>query len=689
MRSFDRQRLPGPTDRKGTPLIDLSGLAAHQASAAARLAAILSVFPGAILADEVGMGKSWIAAAMAREEIRRGRAVEILAPASLLEMWTGVLEQFEISARILSHESLFRRAWATGMHGEGLVIVDEAHRFRNPGTKRYDALAARTVGRRVLLVTATPFCNSSRDLASLLRLIVPDDGFRAFGIASVDQMIEENVDSLRRILAMVMIRRSRDSLPRSLALPRLARQVIRFPLTANGESCWKWIGKLSFPGIGGIDPKLLRRFYHHRLLSSPAALADSVRRQRRFYRRVLALGREGLDLGKRAYRRLFGDVDEDVEFQDMLFPGAWLSAPQTGSSVERIQRELDLLDGLLRELESVSDEKLRLLLQSLEDEFEPTLVFAGSIVTASALHEACRVLWNCGLITSRILKFDRRRIRSRADLFAAFSAGALDLLVLTDLGAEGLNLQRAGRVVHYDLPWNRVRLDQRNGRACRIGQRREEIRSLIFIPEERDGRRVLAAVARKGREARRFLPAPEAAPELSVPFPGAAHPRPESHGGCLHPRSEQCSEDLVVLEGSCFMLGLTVSDGQPIWSLPVPDDLPPAGASGLDSCAPAREAMGRVTSRLATRSILPSMLPEGSPQISLARRFEGIGLLDGDLEELLGRRYRAGVERLLGTMSGEYLDRSRAEYVRGILRRERSLDGAPIEGKARFAVLFG
>ena len=54
----------------------------------------------------------------------------------------------------------------------------------------------------------------------------------------------------------------------------------------------------------------------------------------------------------------------------------------------------------------------------------------------------------------------------------AFRAGRIDVVVSTDLAAEGLNLQRAGMVVHYDLPWNPVKLGPRNGRAHRIGQTR-------------------------------------------------------------------------------------------------------------------------------------------------------------------------------------------------------------------------
>jgi superfamily II DNA/RNA helicase len=93
-----------------------------------------------------------------------------------------------------------------------------------------------------------------------------------------------------------------------------------------------------------------------------------------------------------------------------------------------------------------------------------------------------------------------------ADAIEAFRRGSVDVLVCTDLAAEGLNLQRAGVVVHYDLPWNPVRLDQRNGRALRIGQTRDTVRAIYFLPL-REGRRtqVVSTLAHKNRTRKRLL----------------------------------------------------------------------------------------------------------------------------------------------------------------------------------------
>src|SRR6185369_12647956 len=91
----------------------------------------------------------------------------------------------------------------------------------------------------------------------------------------------------------------------------------------------------------------------------------------------------------------------------------------------------------------------------------------------------------------------------------AFRRGRTNLLVTTDRLSEGLNLQRAAVVIHYDIPWNPVKLDQRNGRAHRIGQQRDTVQAVYFIPEDRE---VMRVIARKNRERRETLKATDNRP---------------------------------------------------------------------------------------------------------------------------------------------------------------------------------
>jgi hypothetical protein len=88
-----------------------------------------------------------------------------------------------------------------------------------------------------------------------------------------------------------------------------------------------------------------------------------------------------------------------------------------------------------------------------------------------------------------------------------------------------LNLQRAGVVVHYDIPWNPVKLDQRNGRAWRIGQTRDRVQAIYFIPDSRRTR-IIETVAAKNRIRRHLL--------VARPSPGASrHPLPRERGSLV------------------------------------------------------------------------------------------------------------------------------------------------------------
>jgi SNF2 family DNA or RNA helicase len=434
-------------------------LAPHQQEAVARVLELLDRYGGAVLADEVGLGKSFVAAAVAAA--RQGEAIELIVPAALVTQWRATLSDFGVEARILTHDALARDPFVADPSRERLLIVDEAHAFRNRKTQRWAALARRSVAARLLLVTATPICNSLDDLASLIGLIAADDALRDRGVHSVDAAFRErDPRAIAAIAATLVIRRERDVLPPELRFGVLAKNVIRHPMPSVA------IDALEFPLVG--ETALLRRFLWRRLESSEEALIESVDRQLRFYARARDALMRGRTLTKRDYRRAFGDDDslQQVLFWEVFAP------PSLNGDGRTIDDEVARLDTLRRGIEASPRPKLQLLRNALMD--EPLLIFTGHIATANAIYKALRVTRRCGLATAR----------SGRDAIDAFVRGRIDVLVATDLAAEGLNLQRAAAVIHYDLPWNPVKLDQRNGRAHRIGQKRKEVRAVYFIPEE-------------------------------------------------------------------------------------------------------------------------------------------------------------------------------------------------------------
>lgn len=473
-------------------------LAPHQHAAVARALALIARYGGAILADDVGLGKSYVAASVAAILQCRGNAVEIVVPAALVAQWRETLRDFSVEARIITHDAL--AADPSLGDGERLIVVDEAHAFRNRRTQRWCALARRSVAARLLLVTATPICNSADDLLALVSLIAADDALRGSGLASIDDAFAvRDGPSLDVIVRELVIRRERDVLPPELRFGMLERRVIRHPI-ADAP-----IDALLFP-LSTSAP-LLRQFLWRRLESSPAALLESVRRQLRFYERVNESGRA---LSRREYRQAFANEEDGDAVQQILF---WdLLAPADGFDTRTIRDEMDRLAEVRAVVERAQDTKAALLDAALNG--EPTLIFTGAAATARSLARRLR----CGLATAR----------DGSTAIDAFRRGAIDRLVATDLASEGLNLQRAGVVVHYDIPWNPVKLDQRNGRAHRIGQTRETVRAIYFLPEARS--RVVETVASKNRTRRRILgmqprgevtPAPHVL-DLPQRFPGGS-----------------------------------------------------------------------------------------------------------------------------------------------------------------------
>lgn len=498
-------------------------LAEHQEAAVALARERLRRYRGLLLADDVGLGKSFVAAVLGAEFQREGSDVEWIVPAPLVEQWRATLDAFGVRARIVTHASIRNDPFVPDPGRERFVVVDEAHAFRNPLTQRYDALARRTVAARVVLVTATPFCNSSRDLHALLSLIVADDALAGRGVPSIDAAFERrDRDAIDIVLSELMIRRGREVLDDALRFGSIVRRVVRFSPFEGEGNAGRLIDALQFPLVGGAA--LLRRFLRRRLESSEAALLESIRRQVRFYQRALESLAGGRALTKRDYRRLFGHEEDREAFQQVLFWECWAGGGEDRVSPAAIHAEMARLAALRQCVERSPRGKEALLLKLCSETREPLLIFTSSSATARSIAAALQPVRRCGVVTSR------ERTKSEA-LFRAFRDGRLDALVATDLASEGLDLQRAGAVIHYDIPWNPVRLDQRNGRAMRIGQKRRSIEAFYFLPAG-DETGIVRTVSVKNRERRRMLDRMSSAPRPADRQRAAPRPRVSASAAC-------------------------------------------------------------------------------------------------------------------------------------------------------------
>jgi superfamily II DNA or RNA helicase len=474
-------------------------LAPYQVPAAERLNAILSRHRGALLADAVGLGKSYVALAVAL--VRREPFV-LVVPSVLVPQWRSLLVRLGVDAPIVTHESLSRASSIVGaqhaapLHPHhALFVVDEAHRFRNPGTNRYRAFARLAVGARVLLVTATPVHNQIGDLFHLLRLFLRDHALAALGVPSLRRAAAGDSDAslAAAAAARLIVARSRERVrtgydggPVSLTFPSSTTRSIRAG-PASDALLSDLIAAVQQLRAGGSAAPLLRLMLLRRLASSLPAFRASLLRHDAYLDLASQAAGEGRALSAQEFQRCFPRAAES-DMQLVLFP-LLLERGAVNSTV----RDREVLAQVRRILTAAPthDPKAKALEDLLAGRAAKTIVFSDAQHTVRYLMRRLRhqrVAALCGS-AGRFATGDVRR-QEVLRAFAPHAQGGsrptaaleTDVLIATDLLSEGLNLQDADQVVHYDLPWSPARLAQRVGRIDRLGSPHAAITTVTFLP---------------------------------------------------------------------------------------------------------------------------------------------------------------------------------------------------------------
>ena len=352
-------------------------LAPHQVAAAERLAAILRRYGGALLADAVGLGKSYVALAVA---LALGEPFALVVPAVLVPQWRALLAQHDAEATIVTHESLSQPSSTTHHYPPRtcLFVVDEAHRFRNPDTNRYRALAKLVVAARVLLVTATPIHNCIADLFHLFRLFLRDHDLTALGVASLRLAARAALDigTLGAVAARLIVARSRSRVQAAYAEGPL---LLRFPSRAPGEIVR--VGPMPDDALGGViaeiqrlEPPgdaaaLFRLVLLSQLASSPPAFRASLVRYEAFLDLARDAAADGRTLTRREFQRSFPrTAGEDLQLAFLPL----LLAPGPGGAVDR---DRDVVRGLRDLAGPAHDPKAEALERLLAGRAGKTIVF--------------------------------------------------------------------------------------------------------------------------------------------------------------------------------------------------------------------------------------------------------------------------------------------------------------------------
>ena len=414
---------------------------AHQEDTARK---VMSVFLGrALLADEVGLGKTIEAGLVLSEYLLRGHVSRalILAPPTLVGQWREELAtKFGIEART-SEDAAFRadpdRFWsdagiviaslATARSPRqrervtarpwDLAIVDEAHVLKNATTASH-ALVSRITSRFLLLLTATPVENRLEELYNLVSLIRPGHlGGRATFLKRFADTKVRSSDAVRAqvraLLAEVMVRNTR-ALSGVQLPPRFARTVLIQPEAGEAELYEHLVRALRSIGPGG-KTRLLLSVLLREAGSSPFAVR--------------------------------GTLEKTRDQPDLPAAAAAALAP----AIRFVEQP-------------VATGKGRALLEILDGAREPAVVFTHYRATLAFLDE---LLGRAGIARERIDSNVPAPLRHEAIDRLRARGG---VLLSTEVGAEGLNLQFCRRIVNFDLPWNPMRIEQRIGRVHRIGQ---------------------------------------------------------------------------------------------------------------------------------------------------------------------------------------------------------------------------
>ncbi len=205
---------------------------------------------GVIVSDAVGLGKTYIGMGLLEHYVlgkrRKGfipRAL-VICPAQLRDLvWEPKLNEYGIKADIISQEAVSRADFDwRACNGYDVILIDESHNFRNPGTGRYQnmlkLLSTGNPNKIVILMTATPINNSIWDLYHQVAFITrgQDSFFREYGIRNLKgffKAIQEGSVDIFTLLEQVMVRRSRQDVKQrieageEIRLP--GKGVIRFP----------------------------------------------------------------------------------------------------------------------------------------------------------------------------------------------------------------------------------------------------------------------------------------------------------------------------------------------------------------------------------------------------------------------------------------------------------------------------
>jgi hypothetical protein len=525
-----KQAPPGAEDQLSMSLFDASvDLNPHQIEAA-MFALQSPLSEGAILADEVGLGKTIEAGiVLCQKWAERKRRLVIICPASIRQQWANELsEKFNLPAVVIdakTHRAMRREGYALPLEQKAVVILS----YR-PSNRIGQALRWGTEGRKKLLLTATPLQNSLMELYGLTSFIDENifgdpNAFRAKYVNAGG-----DIPGLRQRLATFCKRTLRKQVLEYVRYTQ--RRAVTQPFCPTDaeqalyDAISKFLQREDSYAIPARQRHLTVLILRKLLASSSHAIAGTL----------ATLGQRLVDL------RDGGEPDDnwtdeiiDAEEIEQELLEEWLAdedeanASVTVIEPARLRAEIDDLAALAAMANAIgTDTKSKALLTALDIGFaeqtrmgagRKALIFTESRRTQDYLYAFLESHGYAGQIITfsgtnsgpRTAEIYERWAKENADSGRATGSRAIDLrsalidefrdrasiMIATEAAAEGVNLQFCSQVINYDLPWNPQRIEQRIGRCHRYGQTHDVI-VINFLNERNDAdQRVHALLTEK------------------------------------------------------------------------------------------------------------------------------------------------------------------------------------------------
>lgn len=532
----------------------------HQVEAA--LFAFGSPFAkGALLADEVGLGKTIEAGLVISQRWAEGRRrILVIAPSNLRKQWhqelsekffipgfileaksyneafrRGDFQPFDVQNRIVICSYQFARNKASDIQRLpwDLVVIDEAHRLRNvykPSNVIANTLKIALAEKPKILLTATPLQNSLMELFGLVSFI-DDKAFgdqKSFREQFANSATETALRSLRERLRSVCHRTLRRQVTAYVSYTKRYPLVEEFTPEEGEDRLYalvsEYLQRDNLQALPSSQRTLMTLVLRKLLASSTFAIAGAINslssRLEEKLARDAAATSPAEDLGQdyEALDETSEEWDED-QFREPL-------SPTDRQAIEREIKELKYFSALATSISH--NAKGKALLKALAIAFakarelgaaEKAIIFTESRRTQNYLlrlladsdfadgillfngtnsDESSRKIYQEWL--ERHKGSDRVTESRTADMRSALVDYFREqgrIMIATEAGAEGINLQFCSLIVNYDLPWNPQRIEQRIGRCHRYGQKHDVVVVNFINRKNEADRRVFQLLSEK------------------------------------------------------------------------------------------------------------------------------------------------------------------------------------------------